>query len=250
MHKEKMALIGEMVNSIVHDFKSPFTGIQLSISMLRDIHSDDEETQEWCDLIEAQVTRILGMSEDLLEFTRGTSTLQKKSVKLSAILEKFEKLNRIYLQDANVDFVIDRDDDIVLDADENKLIRVWQNIVNNGVDAFEGAGGRIEITLGSENEWATIKISDNGPGIPEEIQDRLFEAFVTYGKRGGTGLGTAIAQSIIIAHGGEISFQSSSSGTTFFIRLPLVDPGTNSEIQSQENLPVRIVRDRSSISML
>jgi signal transduction histidine kinase len=223
MHKQKMAVIGEMVNTIVHDFKSPFTGIQLSSSMLREIHEDDEETQEWCHLIEAQVTRMLGMAEELLEFTRGTATLHKKQVKLADILEKFEKLNRIYLQDAQVELFIKVADKIVVDADDNKLIRVFQNLVSNGVDAFDGAGGRIEIIAEETNQWVTIKISDNGPGIPEEIQERLFEAFVTYGKRGGTGLGTAIARSLITAHGGDITFNSNSAGTTFFIRLPLID---------------------------
>jgi signal transduction histidine kinase len=70
--------------------------------------------------------------------------------------------------------------------------------------------------------WIQIKIRDNGPGIPEVIRDRLFEAFVTHGKHSGTGLGTAIAKSIIDAHGGQISFQSNcQEGTTFYIRLPL-----------------------------
>ncbi len=238
MHKQKMAVIGEMVNTIVHDFRSPFTGIQLSSSMLRDLHEDDEETQEWCCLIEAQVTRMLGMAEELLDFTRGNSRLDKKPVKLSAILEHFEKLNRVYLKQAKVEFVIKVVDEIILEADDNKLLRVFQNLVGNAVDSFDGDGGRIEITAVAENQWAKIKISDNGSGIPEEIQDRLFEAFVTYGKRGGTGLGTAITRSIITAHGGDITFKSNSDGTIFFIRLPLVDNSTNAEPETQENAPV------------
>jgi len=232
MHKQKMALIGEMVNAIVHDFKSPFTGIQLSSSMIRDIHQDDEETQEWCYLIETQVTRMLGMAEELLEFTRGTSTLQKKPVNLSEILAKFERLNRIYLKDAKVDFVVAGVDEIVLWADENKLIRVLQNLIVNAVDAFDGKGGRIEVTASEENQWVSLKITDNGPGIPPEIQDRLFDAFVTYGKRGGTGLGTAIVRSIINAHGGDISFTSNSAGTTFLIRLPQSETQRESLVNS------------------
>lgn len=229
MHKQKMALIGEMVNTIVHDFKSPFTGIQLSCSMIRDIHQDDEETQEWCSLIETQVARMLSMAEELLEFTRGISSLQKKPIKLSELLAKFEKLNRIYLRDAKVDLVVNGLEEIVLWADENKLIRVLQNLIGNAVDAFDGKGGRIEITASEQNQWVNLKIADNGPGIPPEIQDRLFDAFVTYGKRGGTGLGTAIVRSIINAHGGDISFTSSSAGTTFLIRLPQTEtPGGNS----------------------
>jgi signal transduction histidine kinase len=94
--------------------------------------------------------------------------------------------------------------------------------VGNAVEAFKGCGGRVELTTWANDQEVQIQIRDNGPGIPEAIRDRLFEAFVTYGKHSGTGLGTAIAKSIIDAHGGQISFQSSyQEGTTFYIRLPL-----------------------------
>ncbi len=241
MHKQKMALIGEMVNTIVHDFKSPFTGILLSSSMLREMHPEDEETQEWCHLIETQVSRMLGMAEELLEFTRGTSTLQKKPVKLSEVFAKFEKMNRIYFKEAQVDFVVSGVEDIVLAADDNKLIRVWQNLVTNAVDAFDGKGGRIEIAATQQSQWVYLKIADNGPGIPQEIQSRLFDAFVTYGKRGGTGLGTAIARSIITAHGGDISFTSNSTGTTFLIKLPVAESVVDSGIAIEPNFPVKTV---------
>jgi len=66
VHKDKMELVGEMVNTIIHDFKSPFNSIQLSSSMLKEMYPD-EETQEWCDLIQAQITRMLGMAEEVLE---------------------------------------------------------------------------------------------------------------------------------------------------------------------------------------
>ncbi|MBC6480232.1 MAG: ATP-binding protein [Hormoscilla sp. GM7CHS1pb] len=81
---------------------------------------------------------------------------------------------------------------------------VVQNLVTNAVEAFDAGGGRIEITVEQLSDWVQVKISDNGPGIPEEIRDRFFEAFVTQEKQGGTGLGTAIAKSIIDAHGGQI----------------------------------------------
>jgi signal transduction histidine kinase len=111
--------------------------------------------------------------------------------------------------------------DVLVNADENKFLRVVQNLVANAVEAFNGCGGRVELTAGVSEEGVQIKIHDNGPGIPEAIKERLFEAFVTYGKHSGTGLGTAIAKSIIDAHGGQISFQSHcQEGTTFYIRLP------------------------------
>ncbi|MDJ1184599.1 ATP-binding protein [Roseofilum casamattae] len=218
-HKQKMTLVGEMVNTIIHDFKSPFNGIQLSSAMLKEIHSD-EDTQEWCDLIQAQITRMLGMAEEVLEFSKGNSTLYRQPVQMSELFQEFEKLNRVYLQSAHVDWMLDIAPAEIC-VDRNKLLRVFQNLVTNAVEAFEGKGGKITITSTLEPERAIIQISDNGPGIPEKIQEHFFEAFVTQGKRGGTGLGTAIAKSIVDAHDGQISFRSQAgAGTTFTICLP------------------------------
>ncbi|WP_341736677.1 ATP-binding protein [Microcoleus sp. CAWBG640] len=219
VHKQKMVLVGEMVSTIIHDFKSPFTGIKLSSEMLKEIHPD-EETQEWCDLIQLQVQRMLGMAEEVLEFSRGNSVLHKKSINLIQTLHQFEKLNRVYFEAAKVELVV-RVTEVIVLADENKILRVLQNLVGNAVEAFGGRGGRVEITVTESEDWAEISIYDNGPGIPRAIKEKLFEPFVTYGKRTGTGLGTAIAKSMIDAHKGEITYESEDDkGTTFYIRLP------------------------------
>jgi signal transduction histidine kinase len=220
VHKEKMVLLGEMLNTVIHDFKSPLSGINLASGMVKELHPD-EETIEWCDLIQAQAQRMSAMAEEFLEFVRGNAVLNKRPMNLAQALQRFEKLNRVYFQEAQVEFVVDADD-IVVDADENKLLRVVQNLVSNAVEAFKGCGGRVELTTSVSESRVNIRIHDNGPGIPEAIRDRLFEAFVTYGKHSGTGLGTAIAKSIIDAHGGQIAFESDyEEGTTFYIRLPL-----------------------------
>lgn len=221
VRKEKMTSVGEMVNTIIHDFKSPFTGIQLSSQMIKELHPD-EETQEWCDLISIQVLRMVSMAEEVLEFTRGSSVINKKTISLSSIISKFEKLNRVYFHSNHVEFIVEIPDEIYMEADENKLLRVWQNLIGNAIEAFEGKSGKITTTARVEGEWIEIYLSDNGPGIPKEIRDNLFEPFVTFRKRGGTGLGTAIAKSIIDSHGGTISFVSEpGNGTTFNITLPL-----------------------------
>ena len=219
VHKEKMVLLGEMLNTVIHDFKSPLSGINLASGMIKELHPD-EETAEWCDLIQAQTQRMSAMVEEFLEFVRGNAVLNRQPVNLARALKRFETLNRVYFQEAQVEFVIETAD-VVVNADENKLLRVVQNLVGNAVEAFKGCGGRVELTTWANEQEVQIQIHDNGPGIPEAIRDRLFEAFVTYGKHSGTGLGTAIAKSIIDAHGGQISFQSSyQEGTTFYIRLP------------------------------
>ncbi|MCT7950387.1 ATP-binding protein [Ancylothrix sp. C2] len=220
VYKEKMVLIGEMINTLIHDFKSPFTSIQLASEMLKEQHLD-ADTQEWCELIQAQITQMLSMADEVLEFSRGNSTLYKTPINVIDLLNRFHRLNRNYFQHTKVAFIFDAPD-LTLSIDETKILRVLQNLVSNAVEAFNDQGGEIEIKVRATGNRVQIKIADNGPGIPQEIQKRLFEPFVTYGKSGGTGLGTAISQSIINAHGGEISFQSKvGAGTTFYIYLPL-----------------------------
>lgn len=220
VHKEKMSLVGEMVNTIIHDFRSPFTGIQLSSAMLKEMYPEDEEAQEWCDLIQAQVARMLGMADEVLAFAKGTARLDRQPVGILDLLRRYEKLNAIYLSSAQVDLVIAGDNPIVK-VDENKLLRVFQNLIGNAVEAVGSQNGKIEIRTQTLAQQVEIQIKDNGPGIPLQLQDSLFEPFVTFGKRGGTGLGTAIAKSIIDAHGGDISFTSApNQGTTFRILLP------------------------------
>ncbi|MCW6036729.1 cyclic nucleotide-binding domain-containing protein [Spirulina subsalsa FACHB-351] len=219
-HKEKMVLMGEMVNTIIHDFKSPLSGIHLSSGMIREIHEDDE-TLEWCDLIQAQAERMTAMAEELLEFARGSAVLEKRPVNLLRMLERFEKLNRVYLTQQNIQFAIHSEAYLVIKADENKLLRVIQNLVINAVESFCHRGGQVVIKTLETSTGIQIQIQDNGPGIPESIRETFFESFVTHGKKGGTGLGTAIAKSIIEGHGGTIRFESShETGTIFFIDLP------------------------------
>lgn len=222
VYKHKMMLVGEMANTIIHDFKSPFTGISLASSMLKEMHCDDD-TQEWCDLIQTQVGRMLAMAEEVLEFTQGHSVLTKRDVSLAEVFDRFKKLNQVYFKEVNIEFIVNCDKSWV-SVDDNKLIRALQNIIGNAVESLEGVEGKITVDVAQIEEWVTVKITDTGPGIPEAIRDRLFEPFVTYGKHGGTGLGTAIAKSIVEAHGGEIRFESPpGKGTTFYLSLPAIE---------------------------
>jgi signal transduction histidine kinase len=118
---------------------------------------------------------------------------------------------------------------ISVDADREQLIRVLTNLARNAIQAIEaaqaerqdGPDGAITLQARREGSVAVIEISDNGPGIPEQIRDKLFEAFQSAARQGGTGLGLAIAAELIRAHGGDIQLHSSTAaGTCFAITIP------------------------------
>ncbi|MGC9450128.1 MAG: ATP-binding protein [Oceanipulchritudo sp.] len=222
IHQEKMALIGNMTNTIVHDFKNPFCLISLSSQLLRQKHPEPE-SQKLCQNIEKQVDRMVSMVTELAEFSRGEHTINKVKLKLKDLFDEFKSLNHPYFESTNVQISIEVPDVQIIGA-KAKLFRVFQNLIGNAIEAFGDRAGAVKLTgtVSHAENRVQLFIEDNAGGIPESIRDRLFEPFVSYGKREGTGLGTAIARSIIEAHGGTITYRTETGrGTIFTINLPL-----------------------------
>ncbi len=217
VRSQKMLLIGELTNSIIHDLKSPMGIITGTTEMLRDKHRDTESVH-MCELIEMQVKRVQDMAREVLDFVRGNTTLVQKDVNLNDLFPYFLLMNQDYFRRQGVELVLNPAD-IEFHGDPDKIVRVLQNLSNNAAQAMP-RGGQIEITAERDGDWVVITVCDDGPGIPEEIQPHLFDPFVSDSKNGGTGLGTTIAKSLVQSHGGSIEFVTGNRGTIFTIRLP------------------------------
>lgn len=225
VRQEKMATIGQMVNTIVHDFKNPFTVIITAAQLIKTRH-DDPQTQKFCKNIEDQIARMVEMAGEIGDFARGNQSLKATRVNLKHLLGHFRELNYPYFENEKVEIHIEVPD-IIIEAEPQKLLRVLQNLVSNAISAFEDEGGKLSITGRTlhRNRTLELKVEDNGLGIPEIIRDNFFEPFVTHGKAQGTGLGAAIVKSIVEAHGGSIKFTTEAGkGTTFTIRIPTKQP--------------------------
>jgi signal transduction histidine kinase len=221
IRKEKITLIGEMANSILHDFRSPVTSIQLAVGSVIKRH-DDDATRQSCETISRQLRRMSSMLEEVLEFARGETRLDRSPAQLHELFANLISLNADTLRDAGIAVRV-RATNLIVVLDHNRMIRVLQNLLTNAIEAI-GPGRHGAITLSARRLKGACEIAlrDNGPGIPKVIWGTLFQPFTTYGKRGGTGLGLAIAKGIVDAHGGEVTFQTKKgAGTVFRIRLPL-----------------------------
>jgi len=225
VHKEKLSLVGEMASALMHDVRNPVSGIQLAADLIGMNHSD-EETVLCCNRIRLQCDRLVGMATELLEFSRGESKLNISRTTIAAFLDQFKILNEEYfLSHANIAFTVEGEP-VEVAIDSMRLLRVVQNLVTNAVEAIGAKPDScVEIRGGINEEIFYLTVSDNGPGIPEAVQSRIFEPFVTYGKSGGTGLGMAIVSNVVKAHGGAITFETRvGEGTAFLIQLPKNGP--------------------------
>jgi len=222
VRREKTSLVGEMANGIIHDIRGPFQSVQLASELLLELHQD-EETKDICKMIGAQITRVSVMAEELLEFSRGTPRLTFEVIDLAVLMEEFQFLNKDVLRNAKIPVEFSTGS-ILVQVDRHKMIRTIQNILNNALEVLKDRPeAKIWITAGPVDQHAEVRLTDNGPGIPEQIREKLFEPFVTHGKKNGTGLGMAIVKSVVEAHHGNIFFQTETGkGTTFFIQLPKV----------------------------
>ena len=219
VRKEKITLIGEMANSMIHDFRNPFTTIRLVTEALAMIHRD-KRTKKLSAVILRQVDRLGGMVEEVLEFARGETRLQIKPVFLHDIFAELRE-NNPAASLPRIKLII-KPTSIIVALDRARFQRVMQNLISNSSEAMAQRGrGKIIVAARRTKGFCVVTVGDNGSGIPEAIRDHLFEPFVSHGKSGGTGLGLALVRSIVEAHHGTIAFRTSSRGTTFTLKLPL-----------------------------
>ncbi len=220
MRKEKITLVGEMANAMIHDFRAPFSTIKLATELIAK-RNQSSQTQELCRMILRQVDRLGGMVEEVLDFARGETRLKLRPVPLQESLHQLHENNLESLARGGIRLKV-KPTRLVVSLDSDRFLRVMQNLITNAREALTGRpNAQVTVSARREGRFAVVSVTDNGPGIPREIRESVFEPFVSRGKANGTGLGLAIARSVIDAHGGGIDFQTSRKGTTFFVRVPL-----------------------------
>jgi signal transduction histidine kinase len=218
MRNERLSLVGTMANSIIHDFKNPI-GVIRSCTELLTHRVADPAVAEFTTLISKATDNLMGMTQELLDFARGQTSVSFQRQAARTVLEELEGQFRPSLP---VGIHVVRDvhfaDDVNVDL--NRFTRLLLNLVKNSVEAMP-KGGILRLGLRQEGDRVIFKIADTGTGIPPELLEKIFEPFVTFGKSKGTGLGMAIAKSVAEAHGGTITVQSKLGlGTTIEVGIP------------------------------
>ncbi|MCP4649603.1 MAG: GAF domain-containing sensor histidine kinase [PVC group bacterium] len=222
---ERLSAIGKMASYLVHDFKGPLTGVR-GYAQLLDSKVSGEDKKNFIQIIIDSVDKLVGMINELLEFARGEPKLDFSECMLGDFIHDTCKIIEKDLQDNKIKLVKQLDYCGPVCIDKDKMRRVIINLCSNAKEVLS-KGGIIKIETECYYEKITIKVSDDGPGVPDKIRKNLFEPFVTEGKSTGTGLGLAIVKKIVESHKGSIYLNCSSPddsfSTIFTIQLPEKD---------------------------
>jgi signal transduction histidine kinase/putative methionine-R-sulfoxide reductase with GAF domain len=217
--EERLTTIGRLLSGVIHDLKTPLTVISGYVQLMQQAETRDQR-DEYAEMILKQFDQISTMQREVLEFARGEKSVLVRKVYLQKFFNDLKAQLEPLLARYDVTLGLEVLDKGTARFDEGRITRVVQNLARNAAEAMGERGGRFVIRVQREKDDLVMIFSDNGPGIPKDIEHRLFQSFVTSGKKGGTGLGLAIVKKIVEEHGGSIAVHSSSKGATFKIRLP------------------------------
>jgi two-component system sensor histidine kinase PilS (NtrC family) len=229
LRTERLEAVAELSASLAHEIKNPLASIRSSIEQLSSSAREDEDERFLAELVVRESDRLSRLLTEFLDFSRVQVT-NRQAVDLASVTEKAAEVVRTHPDCPEQAEIEVAQQPTPLEGDEDLLHRVAVNLMLNAVQATDGASrvqvevreaGSAElppgVTLGSA---VLLRVRDEGPGIPEDLRERLFEPFVS-GRVGGSGLGLAIVQRAVEAHRGIILVESTpGEGTVFSVLLP------------------------------
>jgi signal transduction histidine kinase len=217
---ERMVAIGQAATSVAHELRGPLGGILRSAEFLDRPEISPETRKKLSQSIVSLSRRLINKSQEILDFVRGDKILLVKSpCVLTDFLNETLSVLEVDFSDQGIEVIKDYHYHGSVLIDQDRMAQVIFNIAVNARDAMIN-GGTFRVSTKVEEDSVEMAFSDTGVGIPAELGDKVFKPYVTFGKRGGVGLGLTIARSIVEDHGGTIKFISGAAGTTFIIILP------------------------------
>ncbi|MFX0095784.1 MAG: PAS domain S-box protein [Candidatus Hodarchaeota archaeon] len=231
IEKDKLAAIGQLAAGVAHELNTPLANITLIAQLLSRLIETEKQFRNKDSFIKdlqniQEEVKICGkIVKDLLQFSRkihlNPTRFNVKSLVNDLITSPS---NASRFQEKNIEITLDIEDNLEATADRSLIVQVFQNILDNSIDALDEIKrpATINITASMRNEMVEINILDNGKGISKEVLPRIFEPFfTTKGVGKGTGLGLSICRGIIEEHKGSIKIESSvGKKTKVIIRLP------------------------------
>ena len=232
LQSEKMSAIGQLIAGVAHDLNNPLASVVGFSDLLGEAPDVPPRLAEPLAVIRQEAERASAIVRNLLSFARRQEA-ERQLQSIRPILESTHQLLKNQLLAAHVELTLEFEPGLPeVEVHANQIKQVFVNIINNAAQAIAGArpqgGGRIQIVTKCQPDGISVSISDNGPGVPEALTQRVFEPFFSTKSEGeGTGLGLSICLGIVKEHGGAMSVDpggaGSGRGATFTIELPAGD---------------------------
>jgi PAS domain S-box-containing protein len=227
LQQEKLAAIGQLVSGVAHELNNPLAGV-MAFSQLLLASGLTADQQQAADTIQNEGRRAAKIVNNLLTFARQHPP-ERSPVNINQVLRDTIALRRYAMQSGQVQVDTQLDDGLPPTwADPTQLQQVFLNLLTNAEHAVGQNSGtkRVQIRTARAGAMILVSIGDNGPGIPDDQRDRIFNPFFTTKPVGqGTGLGLSLTDGIVREHGGRIRVESApGAGATFIVELPLTGP--------------------------
>lgn len=218
-------LRGDFISNVSHEFKTPLASIQGFAKLLQDESLSPEDKREYTQIIIDETSRLTKLSSNILRLTKleNQTTIGKKNrFSIDEQIRKIILMLEPEWSKKNIDLDIDLED-VFYVGNEELMGQVWQNVINNAIK-FTSEGGEIRVRLFRSDNGIVVKISDNGPSIPADKIEKIFEKFYQADHSRateGNGLGLALVKRIIDLSGGHISVENLyEGGVCFNVELP------------------------------
>ncbi|WP_448097715.1 sensor histidine kinase [Luteibacter yeojuensis] len=221
----KLAVVGEMAAIMAHEVRTPMGILRSSAQLLQRQADLDERQRELIGFIFSETERLNRLVTLLLECARPNPP-DFMSHDLLEIVDSVIALLELRAERAGVTLSRQSDGgDVVLRCDREQMMQVFLNLILNAL-SFVGEGGRIRVSTHRDEDALWVSVADDGPGVPVELRQRIFDPFFSR-REGGIGLGLTIVQQIVQAHGGTLSVgESAWGGASFNLRFNHQEPGT------------------------
>ena len=221
--KSRLAALGLAVSKISHDLRNMLANAQLISDRLGSL--PDPTVQRFAPKLIGSLDRAISLCESTLRFGRAEeSPPRRERMPLRVLVADVGEGLGLPRDDGIIAWTVDVDARLLIDADRDQLYRVLSNLCRNALQALEqqegSQGGHIRVSALRKGTRVTIDVNDNGPGVPEKARAHLFQAFQGSARKGGTGLGLAVAHELVTAHGGSIRLMDAPRGTQFRIEIP------------------------------
>ncbi len=227
----------EFLATLAHELRNPLAPVRHGLDILRK-NPDSRDAAEIRDMMDRQLVHLVRLIDDLLDVSRvsqGKIELRKEKIQAADVIHSALESSRHLIESAGHSLTIDEPaEPIWLHADLTRLAQVVGNLLNNAAK-YTPEGGRIGLSSGIEGDEAVIAVSDNGLGIPADMQSKIFQLFAQVENhsdraRGGLGIGLALVKQLVALHDGSVSAASAGvgKGSVFTMRIPLAAAGAES----------------------